>query len=71
MLRFYESQCLISSRRNAGNQRRYASDVLRRVSAIKVAQRFGMTVDCFWSAVDGDQRYISVEGTELGSCNPT
>lgn len=38
-LRFYESKVLISSRRNAGNQRRHAREVLRRVLVIKAAQR--------------------------------
>lgn len=41
-LHFYESKGLIASRRNAGNQRRYSRDVLRRVSVIKVAQRLGI-----------------------------
>lgn len=41
-LHFYESRSLIRSRRNAGNQRRYSRDVLRRVAVIKVAQRTGI-----------------------------
>ncbi|GGC02074.1 redox-sensitive transcriptional activator SoxR [Oxalicibacterium flavum] len=41
-IHFYEAKGLIASRRNAGNQRRYARDVLRRVSLIKVAQRIGI-----------------------------
>jgi MerR family redox-sensitive transcriptional activator SoxR len=41
-LHFYESKGLIGSRRNAGNQRRYGRDVLRRVAVIKVAQRLGV-----------------------------
>lgn len=41
-IHFYESKGLIKSRRNAGNQRRYARDVLRRVAVIKVAQRVGI-----------------------------
>lgn len=41
-LHFYEKKGLISSRRNAGNQRRYSRDVLRRVAIIKVAQRIGI-----------------------------
>ena len=41
-IHFYESKGMIASRRNAGNQRRYARDVLRRVAIIKVAQRIGM-----------------------------
>lgn len=41
-LHFYERQGLIHSRRNAGNQRRYGRDTLRRVSIIKVAQQLGI-----------------------------
>jgi MerR family redox-sensitive transcriptional activator SoxR len=41
-IHFYESKGLISSWRNAGNQRRYHRDVLRRVAIIKVAQRTGI-----------------------------
>lgn len=41
-LHFYETKGLIRSWRNAGNQRRYHPDVLRRVSIIKVAQRLGI-----------------------------
>jgi MerR family redox-sensitive transcriptional activator SoxR len=41
-LHFYEAQGLIKSWRNAGNQRRYAREVLRRVAVIKVAQRTGI-----------------------------
>lgn len=41
-LHFYESKGLISSFRNAGNQRRYHRDVLRRVAIVKIAQRIGI-----------------------------
>lgn len=41
-LHFYEAKGLIRSQRNAGNQRRYAREVLRRVAVIKVAQRVGV-----------------------------
>ncbi|CAB5674530.1 Redox-sensitive transcriptional activator soxR [Delftia tsuruhatensis] len=41
-LHFYERQGLIESLRTAGNQRRYARSVLRRVAVIKVAQRMGL-----------------------------
>ncbi|MES1951697.1 Redox-sensitive transcriptional activator soxR [Salinisphaera sp. S4-8] len=41
-LHFYETKGLISSRRNAGNQRRYRREVLRVVALIKVAQRIGI-----------------------------
>jgi MerR family transcriptional regulator, redox-sensitive transcriptional activator SoxR len=43
-LHFYEAKGLIASRRNAGNQRRYGRDVLRRVAVIKVAQRLGVAL---------------------------
>lgn len=41
-LHFYEREGLIASHRTAGNQRRYARDVLRRVACIRVAQRVGV-----------------------------
>jgi MerR family redox-sensitive transcriptional activator SoxR len=43
-LHFYESKGLIRSTRNAGNQRRYTADVLRRVSVIKAAQKMGISL---------------------------
>ena len=43
-LHFYETKGLISSARSAGNQRRYARDVLRRVAFIRVAQRVGIAL---------------------------
>ncbi|MFD6292518.1 redox-sensitive transcriptional activator SoxR [Streptomyces sp. NPDC060205] len=41
-LHFYESKGLISSRRTAGNQRRYHRDALRRVAFVRAAQRVGI-----------------------------
>lgn len=41
-LHFYETKGLITSRRNAGNQRQYDRSVLRRVSIIRVAQQAGL-----------------------------
>ena len=41
-LRFYEDEGLISSRRTAGNQRRYRRDTLRRVTFVRMSQRVGM-----------------------------
>lgn len=41
-LHFYESKGLISSTRNAGNQRRYGRNILRIIAIIKVAQRTGI-----------------------------
>lgn len=43
-LHFYEQKGLIRSWRNAGNQRRYKADVLRRVSVIKAAQKMGVSL---------------------------
>ena len=43
-LHFYESKGLISSWRNAGNQRRFDAAVLRRVAVIKTAQRLGISL---------------------------
>lgn len=51
-LRFYESKGLISSQRNAGNQRRYPRDVLRRVALIKTAQRLGIPLATIQAALD-------------------
>jgi MerR family redox-sensitive transcriptional activator SoxR len=48
---FYEARGLIESRRNPGNQRRYAREVLRRVAVIKVAQRIGMPLDAIRTAL--------------------
>lgn len=44
-LHFYERKGLISNWRNAGGQRRYPREVLRRVSVIKAAQRIGIPLD--------------------------
>ena len=43
-LHFYETKGLISSQRNAGNQRRYSADVLRRIAVIKSAQKLGISL---------------------------
>lgn len=44
-LRFYESQCLIESSRSDGGQRRYAREVLRRVSFIRIAQQLDVSLE--------------------------
>lgn len=44
-LHFYEDKGLIFSTRNAGNQRRYRPEVLRRVSVIKAAQKMGISLE--------------------------
>ena len=41
-LHFWEAQGLIFSTRTAGNQRRYARHMLRRISLIQVAKRLGI-----------------------------
>ncbi|MCX7552276.1 redox-sensitive transcriptional activator SoxR [Marinicella sp. S1101] len=43
-LHFYEEKDLIHSVRNAGNQRRYTKDVLRRIAVIKAAQQVGISL---------------------------
>jgi MerR family transcriptional regulator, redox-sensitive transcriptional activator SoxR len=44
-LRYYESIGLISSRRTAGNQRRYHRSVLRRLAVVQAAQHVGLSLD--------------------------
>jgi MerR family redox-sensitive transcriptional activator SoxR len=44
-LRFYETNGLIRSDRNAAGHRRYHADVMRRVSFIRTAQRVGLSLD--------------------------
>lgn len=51
-LHFYESKGLIHSQRTAGNQRRYARAVLRRVAVIKVVQRMGVPLAKIAGALD-------------------
>jgi MerR family transcriptional regulator, redox-sensitive transcriptional activator SoxR len=49
-LHFYEARGLIKSLRNAGNQRRFARETLRRVAVIKVAQRLGIPLSAIREA---------------------
>ena len=44
-LHFYEDKELIHSVRNAGNQRRYHREVLRRIAVIKAAQKVGISLN--------------------------
>ncbi|CAN5591610.1 redox-sensitive transcriptional activator SoxR [soil metagenome] len=44
-LRFYEAEGLIHSTRTSGGQRRFAREILRRVSFIRVAQQVGLTLE--------------------------
>jgi MerR family redox-sensitive transcriptional activator SoxR len=41
---FYEAKGLVSGWRNAGNQRRYPREVLRRIAIIRVAQQTGISL---------------------------
>ena len=50
-LHFYEQKGLIRSWRNAGNQRRYKADVLRRISVIKAAQKMGISLESIRAAL--------------------
>ncbi|HEY4090017.1 MAG TPA: redox-sensitive transcriptional activator SoxR [Luteibacter sp.] len=50
-LHFYERKGLIHSLRTAGNQRRYGSDVLRRIAVIRVAQRVGIPLEAVRQAL--------------------
>jgi MerR family redox-sensitive transcriptional activator SoxR len=43
-LHYYEAEGLIRSIRTAGNQRRFARGMLRRIAIIKVAQRMGIAL---------------------------
>ena len=43
-LHYYEEKQLIHAVRNAGNQRRYNRDVLRRIAVIKAAQKVGVSL---------------------------
>lgn len=52
-LHFYESRGLIRSTRNAGNQRRYRRDVLRRIATIRIAQRIGLPLEDIRIALSG------------------
>ena len=51
-LRFYEAEGLISATRSDGGQRRYARDVVRRVSFILVAQQVGLSLEEIHAALD-------------------
>src|SRR5579862_7713661 len=51
-LHFYEAEGLITSRRTAGNQRRFARDTLRRVAFIRAAQRVGIPLRAIKEALD-------------------
>ncbi|HLU74521.1 MAG TPA: redox-sensitive transcriptional activator SoxR, partial [Nonomuraea sp.] len=50
-LHFYEAKGLISSRRTAGNQRRYTRDTLRRIAFIRLSQRLGIPLKTIKAAL--------------------
>src|ERR1700685_3968304 len=51
-LHFYEAEGLITSRRTAGNQRRFSRDTLRRVAFVRAAQRVGLPPKAIKQALD-------------------
>jgi MerR family redox-sensitive transcriptional activator SoxR len=51
-LHFYEAEGLISSRRTAGNQRRYPREVLRRIAFIRASQGVGIPLRRIKAALD-------------------
>lgn len=51
-LHFYDSQGLIFSWRNEGNQRRFDPSVLRRIAVIKSAQRLGVSLKVIKEALN-------------------
>lgn len=51
-LHFYEREGLISSRRTAGNQRRYHRDMLRRIAFIRASQSVGIDLTTIKEALD-------------------
>lgn len=51
-LHFYERQGLITSRRTAGNQRRFRRETLRRIALIRIAQRVGLPLAQIREALD-------------------
>jgi MerR family transcriptional regulator, redox-sensitive transcriptional activator SoxR len=50
-LRFYEAEGLIHATRSDGGQRRYARDMIRRVSFIRVAKEVGLSLEEIGSAL--------------------
>lgn len=44
-IRYYETQGLIISERNAGGQRRFLRSDIRRLSFVMISQQFGFTID--------------------------
>lgn len=67
-LHFYERKGLITSWRNAGGQRCYPREVLRRVSVIKAAQRVGIPlaeIAQTFSGLPGDRALTAADWRRL------
>lgn len=52
-IHFYEAKGLLAASRNAGNQRRYPREVLRRVAVIRIAQQAGVPLAEIKEALSG------------------
>ena len=63
-LRFYEERGLITSARNAGGQRRYHRDVLRRLACIQAAQVVGLSLDEIGVALHDLPEHAGPDGRE-------
>lgn len=69
-LHFYERRGLIRSVRTAGNQRRYARDVLRRLAVIRVAQRVGVPLEavrCAFAALPDERTPTRAEWARMSA----
>ena len=51
-LHFYEAKGLIEGWRSAGNQRRYARGILRRIAIVRIAQRAGIPLSTIKEFLD-------------------
>ena len=67
-LHFYESKGLIASTRNAGNQRRFPSLVLRSIAIIKVAQRTGIPLEEIKRAMGRYPPNSKLTAAQWGKC---
>jgi len=63
-LRFYEDRGLITAERNAGGQRRYHRDVLRRLAFIHAAQEVGLTLEEIGEALGRLPEHAAPDGHE-------
>jgi MerR family transcriptional regulator, redox-sensitive transcriptional activator SoxR len=52
-LRYYEQEGLIASQRTTGGQRRFARDVIRRVSFVRITQQVGLNLEEIKNALGG------------------